>query len=72
LQDRVQSIVQLLQTIKAEASSPYNDGWVGADCKKDLIFIRYELNKLIKDCPNFGAEEKKWEQEILMMTLKEK
>ena len=71
MEDRVNSIVQLLRMIQVEATTPYNDGWVAADCKKDLMMIRYELDKMIRKCPSF-ADEEKWEQEIVMKILKEK
>ena len=72
MEDRVNSIVQLLRSIQSEANSPYNDGWVASDCKRDLIMIRYELDRIIKECPDFGKEEDKWDQEIIIRRLKEK
>ena len=72
MEDRVNSIVHLLRSIQSEANSPYNDGWVASDCKRDLIMIRYELDRIIKECPDFGKEEDKWDQEIIIRRLKEK
>jgi hypothetical protein len=65
-----EQIESSLMEMCANALSPYNDGWVASDYKKDLVMIQFMLNKLIKKCPNFGKEEDKWEQEILINILK--
>ena len=38
-------------------------------CKRDLFMLKYKLDKLISQCPDFGDLEKQWEQEIIIDKL---
>jgi len=49
--------------------SPYNDGYVQAGCKRDLVMLKYELEKLVSKCPDFGDVEKQWDQELIIDKL---
>ena len=69
--DRYQSLLELLQMVYREASDPMTATYIAEDCKKDLVFLRYELDRMIKDCPDFGHAEKMWDQQIMMRMLKE-
>jgi hypothetical protein len=71
VQTKVESITSQLRSIQINASSPHNDGWVASSSKKDLVMLRYAIDKLIKQCPDFGKLEDEWEQEILINILKE-
>ena len=70
LDDRAE-IESRLRQIYTNASSPYNDGWIASDYKKDLVMIRFMLDRLIKKCPNFGKLEDEWGQEITLKILKD-
>lgn len=69
LNDRAE-IESRLRHIYTNASSPYNDGWMASDYKKDLVMIRFMLDQLIEKCPNFGKLEDDWHQEITFEILK--
>jgi len=58
-----------ISDIVIEANSPYNDGYVQSACKRDLVMLKYKLDKLISQCPDFGDLEKQWEQEIIIDKL---
>ena len=62
-------ILRELSDIVIEANSPYNDGYVQSACKRDLVMLKYKLDKLISQCPDFGDLEKQWEQEIIIDKL---
>ena len=69
--DKYKTIESQIHNIYMNACSPYNDGWMQSDCKKELITLKHYINKLIKKCPNFGELEDVWEKEILINILKE-
>lgn len=52
-----------------EISSPYNDGWTSAACKKELYLLKCWLEDEYARLPTF-FEEKQWEQERLVEVLK--
>jgi len=64
------SIKTQLCAIKSNACSPYNDGWVASDSKKELVMLKHTITKLISECPNFGELEDEWEKEIILDILK--
>lgn len=41
----------------SEMNSPYNDGFVQWDCKKDLLEVKYYLEELLHKAPSFGQVE---------------
>jgi len=65
------SIENQLRDLYINANSPYNDGWAASEYKKELVMIRFTLDKLIKKCPNFGSLENDWEKEIMFDILKD-
>ena len=48
--------------ILAEIKSPYNDGFTGSYCKKDLYMLKCWLEDEYAELPTYVGEEK-WEQE---------
>ena len=67
---RVDSIVKLLQMIHSEATDPHSAEYIREDCKYDLVMLRYEIDKMVRNTPMFGKEAD-WEKEITMKILKE-
>jgi hypothetical protein len=53
-----------------EISSPYNDGWTSAACKRELYMLKSWLEDEYQQLPTF-FEEKQWEQERLIQKLKQ-
>jgi hypothetical protein len=53
-----------------EIASPYNDGWTSAACKKELYQLKCWLEDEYAKLPEF-FEEKQWEQERIIQTLKQ-
>jgi len=53
----VPEIVTQLRHIARECSSPYNDGYISFELKKDLYLIKDILDNLIEQCPSFAGEE---------------
>lgn len=43
-----------------EASSPYNDGFTQWGIKQDLYQLKWLLDDVIKQCPDFGTIEAEW------------
>ena len=70
-QDRAISVIDLLKMIAYEAGDTLIEEWRAQDCKRDLVMIRYELDRLIKNCPNFGEVERDWDKEILMKMIRD-
>lgn len=52
-----------------EISSPYNDGWTSAACKKELFQLKCWLDDEYAKLPKF-FEETQWEQERIVQILK--
>lgn len=52
-----------------EIHSPYNDGWTGCSCKKELYQLKCWLDDEYAKLPTFVGEET-WEQERLIKILK--
>jgi len=67
--DNYNQIEKQFRNIFMDAVSPYNDGWTQSACKRDLVMLKYKLDKLISKCPNFGDVEKQWEQELIIDKL---
>lgn len=40
-----------------EISSPYNDGFTQWETKKQLYEIKFVLDEVLKNCPEFSGEE---------------
>jgi hypothetical protein len=54
-----------------EVTSPYNDGWASAACKKEIYQLKCWLDDEYKRLPTF-FEEDQWEKERLIGVLKQK
>ena len=57
---------QIIRDIKicaAQVANPYNDGYTGWHCKKDLLDIQYELEQILQDLPNFSSLESEYFQQ---------
>lgn len=52
-------ILANLRRCAAEAASPYNDGFSAWHCKQDLLQVKYELDRMLRDLPHF-ADEDEW------------
>jgi hypothetical protein len=46
-----------------ELNSPYNDGYVQWEIKKDLYKLKFLLDSILKDSPEFVGEEEFLEQQ---------
>jgi hypothetical protein len=69
----VPSIISQIRQIANECRSPYNDGFVAFDMKKDLWQIKEILTELLDDLPKFEGEEEwltKREKERIVNYLK--
>ena len=56
-------IIQAHQQVRAaarECSDPRNDGFIAWGVKQDLYQLKWMLDDLMKDCPEFGEMEKEW------------
>lgn len=54
-----------------EIRSPYNDGYTGAYCKRDLYMLKSWLEEEYARLPRFSDEEL-WQQERLIEILKQR
>ena len=68
---RLESILKLCRMVHNEAIDPLSPRYLAEDCKYDLVMLRYEIDKMLRNSPDFGEVEKSWEKEITMMILKE-
>lgn len=57
-------IIRDLRACTAQASSPYNDGFSAWGCKRDLLRVKYALDEMLKDCPNFSGDEEKFHNDM--------
>ena len=53
-----------------EVQSPYNDGYTGSACKKDLYMLKSWFNEAYDRLPKF-ADEAEWEKERMWNRLKD-
>ena len=69
----IDDIMSRIRKMNIEMTSPYNDGYVSWGIKQDLYLLKFFLDKVIADAPNFKGEEdwlKDKEQELMMEILK--
>jgi len=52
--ENIMPILSQVRHLFLDAVSPYNDGYVQAGCKRDLVMLKYELEKLVSKCPDLG------------------
>lgn len=60
----VDKIINELSCCYREAASPYNDGYSGWLCKKDLLQVKYQLDDMIDRLPNFSHLEEEFHEEM--------
>ena len=53
----VSEISQEIYKMARECSSPYNDGYLSFEIKKDLYEIQFVINTVLKNCATFHGEE---------------
>ena len=51
------NIIRDLGACYAQVASGYNDGFTQWACKKDLIRVKYALEEMLENSPNFGGED---------------
>jgi len=56
----IPEIVNQIHTLARECSSPYNDGFIAFDCKKDLYQLKSIIDDALAEAPKFGETEQKW------------
>jgi hypothetical protein len=56
-------------TALREINSPYNDGFTGSYCKRDLYQLKCWLEDEYNSLPTFSGEEE-WEQQRIVEILK--
>lgn len=59
------AIKHWLWRMSHECSSPYNDGFVAFEVKKELLEIKFLLDDLIADCPTFVGEDEIHHQRLI-------
>lgn len=67
------AITHNLWVASTEMNSPYNDGYVTFEIKKDLYKIKFLLDDILKNGPHYVGEEeflKEMEQQKIMDILK--
>lgn len=69
----IDDIMSRIRKMNIEMTSPYNDGYVSWGIKQDLYLLKFFLDKIIAEAPEF-VEEKQWlkdkEEEMIMEILK--
>ena len=69
----IDDIMSKIRKMNIEMTSPYNDGYVSWGIKQDLYLLKFFLDKIIQEAPEFVGEEdwlKDKEQELVMEILK--
>lgn len=68
-------IISDLRAAATQAGSVYNDGFSAWHCKKDLLQVKYELERMLRDLPHFAGEDeycREQEKQDVWQTLKHK
>jgi len=65
----IDSAYSAIRTSMGEIHSPYNDGFTGMSCKKELYMLKCWLVEEYNKLPTFHGEEL-WEQERVIEILK--
>lgn len=69
---RLDSVLRIIRMIHSEVTDPHASRHIAEDCKYDLLMLKYEIEKMLRNSPNFGEIEEDWNKEITMKILKEK
>ena len=59
----VDKIINDLRACSAQMNSPYNEGYSQWGCKKDLLTIKYELDRILNNATTFSYLEEEWLEE---------
>ncbi len=69
------SALQQIRAAAAECSDPRNDGFIAWGVKQDLYQLKWFLEDVMKNCPEFGSTESDWlreqEQKKIIKILKD-
>jgi hypothetical protein len=60
-------------TMRHEATTPYNDGWVAFGVKQELYQLKWQIDQALADCGTFAGEAewlREQEQERIINILK--
>lgn len=60
----VDDIIRQLNLCSTQVNSPYNDGFTGWGCKKDLLIVKYHLDELLQQAPKFSDPEEQFITEM--------
>ena len=44
-------------TMRHEATTPYNDGWVAFGVKQELYQLKWQIDQALADCSTFAGED---------------
>ena len=56
-------IIADLRAAARQAGNPYNDGFTAWGCKQDLLQVKYELDRMLRDLPHFAGEDEYCKQQ---------
>jgi hypothetical protein len=56
----VDDVARQIHALSRECSSPYNDGFTGFECKKDLYQIKSIVEDALNRAPSYGHLEEQW------------
>lgn len=57
-------VVHQLNRCASQMRHKSNDGFLQWDCKKDLLTVKYELEKLLHNSPTFGLVEESFNEDM--------
>ena len=57
-------ILHQLSSCASQMNNDYNDGFVQWDCKKELLTVKYEIEKLLRNSPKFSNVEESWIEDM--------
>ena len=71
----VGDIQRQISACASQVNSTYNDGFTAWHCKQDLLQVKYELERMLRDLPHFAGEEeycREQEKQDVWRTLNQK
>ena len=66
-----QSIINDLHACSYQVNHPYNDGFTAWACKQDLYRVKFALDEMLKQSPEFAGEQEWVEQQQVWKALNE-
>ena len=67
------AIQHQIRTMRHEATTPYNDGWIAFGVKQELYQLKWQIDQALADCSTFAGEDewlREQEQERIINILK--